>query len=356
MNTSTLLSAEVLAALAAHAGAADGEATWPAASWEAVRAAGVLTWCIPTEYGGLGLAGADLLAGYERLAGACLTTCFILSQRDAACRRIRDHGSPTLCRELLRPLACGGRFATVGLSHLTTSRQHGQPAMRAEERAGGFLLDGAMPWVTGAEHADFFITGGVLADGRQVLMVLPADSRGVTVGRPLDLMALTGSLTTEVRCERVEVAGRWLLAGPAEKVLAVGRGGTGGLETSCLALGLAASAIDYLKQEAGRRSDLQGSTDRLEQARQNARTEMYRLAREGGTSEAALALRARVNTLVLRATQAALTASKGTGFLRDHPAQRWARQALFFLVWSCPRPAADATLAYIAGPAEPVCP
>jgi hypothetical protein len=39
-----------------------------------------------------------------------------------------------------------------------------------------------------------------------------------------------------------------------------------------------------------------------------------------------------------------LTASKGTGFLRDHPAQRWARQALFFLVWSCPRPAAEATL------------
>jgi alkylation response protein AidB-like acyl-CoA dehydrogenase len=57
-----------------------------------------------------------------------------------------------------------------------------------------------------------------------------------------------------------------------------------------------------------------------------------------------MTLRARANALVLSATQAALTVSKGSGFLRQHPAQRWARQALFFLVWSCPGPAATATL------------
>jgi alkylation response protein AidB-like acyl-CoA dehydrogenase len=356
MSASTLLPDDVLADLSTHAGAADMEPVWPAASWDAVRAAGVLGWCIPTAYGGLGLMGAALLEGYERLAGACLTTCFILSQRDAAARRIRDHGSEALCRELLRPLACGGRFATVGLSHLTTSRQFGQPAMRAETRPTSFVLDGTMPWVTGAEQADYFITGAVLEDGRQILTVLPRETKGVTVGRPLDLMALTGSLTTEVMCERVEVDRRWLLAGPAEKVLTVGRGGTGGLETSCLALGLAGAAVEYLKQEAARRPDLQGSAQRLEQARQNVRGELYRLATGGGTAEAALALRARANTLVLRATQAALTASKGTGFLRSHPAQRWARQAMFFLVWSCPRPAAEATMAYLTGPEEPVCP
>ena len=39
-------------------------------------------------------------------------------------------------------------------------------------------------------------------------------------------------------------------------------------------------------------------------------------------------VRGRCNTLVLNATQAYLTARKGTGFLRTEPAQRWARQAL----------------------------
>ena len=91
-------------------------------------------------------------------------------------------------------------------------------------------------------------------------------------------------------------------------------------------------------------------------ARQSLRQEMHRLAEEGSTTQAAAALRARANSLVLRATQAALTASKGSGFMRQHAAQRWARQALFFLVWSCPRPAAEATLAALAPPEAFACP
>jgi alkylation response protein AidB-like acyl-CoA dehydrogenase len=347
---------EALRVLAANANRADAEQVWPAASWEALRQAGVLGWSIPTEYGGQGWSSIDLLQGSERLAGACLTTCFILSQREAAVRRLLDSGNPELCRELLRPLACGGRYATVGLSQLTTSRQHQQPAMRAEETATGFVLDGTMPWVTGAPQADHFIAGAVLADGRQVVVVLPGDLPGVSVCPPLDLMALQGSLTGEVRCDRVTVDRRWLLAGPAERVLAIGgRGGTGGLETSCLALGLAGAAIRYLSDEAVARPELHTTAERLEHAGQLLRQDMHRLARDGSTPEAASALRARANSLVLRATQAALTASKGMGFLRDHPAQRWARQAMFFLVWSCPRPAAEATLAYLAPAGGPEC-
>jgi butyryl-CoA dehydrogenase len=163
-------------------------------------------------------------------------------------------------------------------------------------------------------------------------------------------------LTAEIRCENVVLDKRWLLAGPAERVMASGRGGTGGLETSCLALGLAGRAVEYLNTEARMRQELQLTAERLEHSRQSLRQEMHQLAEGSCTAEAAAALRARANSLVLRATQAALTASKGSGFLRNHPAQRWARQALFFLVWSCPRPAAEATLATLAPPEAFACP
>jgi alkylation response protein AidB-like acyl-CoA dehydrogenase len=358
MESQKAVPADVLGELTAHARAADGEAVWPAASWEALRRGGVLGWSIPPGYGGQGRGGADLLDSYMALAGACLTTCFILSQRDAACRRIRDSGNEVLCRELLPPLAEGGTFATVGLSQLTTSRQHVKPALVAKAAGDSFVLQGGMPWVTGAAKADFFITGAVLEDGRQVLAALPRCLPGVEVGPPLELMALEGSLTAEVRCEGVVLERRWLLAGPAERIMAGGRGGTGGLETSCLALGLAGAAIDYVSQEAGARPELRTTADRLEEGRRAVRHDLYRLAggeRRGVSPpvpEDAAALRGRANTLVLRATQAALTAAKGSGFLRHHPAQRWARQALFFLVWSCPRPAAEATLAYLAPPPD----
>jgi alkylation response protein AidB-like acyl-CoA dehydrogenase len=346
-----LLRDEDFAALRGRAEAADRRPDWPAASWDVVRRAGVLEWSIPTTYGGQERDGAAQLYGFEALASACLTTAFILSQREAAVRRIRDSGREDLCRELLRPLACGGRFATVGLSQLTTSRQHGGPALRVEETAAGFVLDGAMPWVTGADHADHFVTGGVLPDGRQVLLVLPGDSPGVSVGPPMDLASLAGSRTAEVTCNHVTVNRHWLLAGPVENVFKSGsRGGTGGLETSCLALGLAGAAIDGIFDEAKLRPDLAELAERLEADRTEIRDDMHRLASGGSAAPtAALDLRAKANALVLRATQAALTACKGAGFLHPHPAQRWARQALFFLVWSCPRPAAVATLDILMG-------
>ena len=58
-----------------------------------------------------------------------------------------------------------------------------------------------------------------------------------------------------------------------------------------------------------------------------------------------MALRVDCTVLALHATQTALTVAKGAGFVAPHPVQRWARQALFFLVWSCPRPAAEGILA-----------
>src|SRR5260370_2827708 len=121
---------DVLNVLASHAQKADAAPVWPETSWQALCHGGVTAWCVPRAFGGQERDAAALLDGYGHLAGACLTTCFILSQRDAACRRIRDSGNEALCRELLPPLARGETFATVGLSQLTTSRQHVAPPLR----------------------------------------------------------------------------------------------------------------------------------------------------------------------------------------------------------------------------------
>jgi alkylation response protein AidB-like acyl-CoA dehydrogenase len=360
------------ARLAQHAGEADAQTVWPKKSWDVLGEIGSFGWSIPEPYGGQGWNGLQILHGYEKLAGACLTSCFILSQRDGACRRIRDSGNDFACRELLPRLARGERFATVGLSHLTTSRQHLQPALTAKSEGEKITLNGAMPWVTGAAQADHIVTGATCHDGQQILLVLPTEIEGVHVGPPLNLMALAGSITAEVHCHNVEVDRKWLLAGPSERVMSQGKGGTGGLETSCLALGLVSAALTYLHEESAARPDLTPRVQRIQLEFQELRNEMLRLAdpspaplspltppplprgeRGGGEGDPAIVLRGRANSLVLRATQFALTAAKGAGFLKQHPAQRWARQAMFFLVWSCPRPAAEATLSYLVNQ-EPV--
>jgi alkylation response protein AidB-like acyl-CoA dehydrogenase len=339
--SSISLDPAMLAGLAEAAASADDCADWPAASWQRLCAAGVLAWSIPKQHGGAGLSGVDLLWGYEQIASACLTTAFVLSQREGAVRRLLASTNSSLTARWLPRLARGEAFATVGLSQLTTSRQHLAPSLRAQQHGDLFELDGVIPWVTGADHADVIVVGATLADNRQILLALPRLHPGVAVEAPAPLMALAGSRTSQIRLDGVRLGADCLIAGPAEKIMAGRPGGVGGLETSSLALGHAGAAITWLHDEAQHRPDLAGAAERFEAARRQTRTCLHELAQGSPTPEAIVALRVDCTLLALRAAETAMTVAKGTGFVKPHPAQRWARQALFFLVWSCPRPAAE---------------
>jgi alkylation response protein AidB-like acyl-CoA dehydrogenase len=323
---------------------------WPAEQVAACAAAGVYRWFVPETLDGFGWSEPDVLRGYLRLSAACLTTTFILTQFTSALRRIVDSDNEPLCHRILPGLLDGRHFTTVGISHLTTSRRHlARPVLQAEETSDGFVLDGYSPWVTGAAYAQSVVVGATLADRRQVLVSLPTDISGVSAPPPARLVGLSASCTGELRCERVVVARDRLLAGPAENVMAGKVGGkTGGQQTSALAIGLAEAALDFLAAEAEKRPDLSEPLESLQAEVAGARDDLLALA-AGDQPCTTEAIRARANSLVLRATQAALAAAKGTGYALGHPAGRWCREALFFLVWSCPQPVTAANLCELAG-------
>jgi butyryl-CoA dehydrogenase len=332
--------------LEAMAEEADRSSAWPAASWDGLCSAGVPGWSIPTESGGTGLKPVELLAGFEQIARRCLTTAFILSQREAAVRHLLK--GPTHLKDRFLPqLVTGETYLTVGLSQLTTSRQHLGPALRAMPLSeGGYQLEGEIPWVTGADRAIAVVAGATLPDARQLLVVVPAERLTGMIEPPLPLAAIIGSRTSLIRCQSVKVGPDCILAGPAESVL--GKIGGGGLDTSCLAIGLSAAAIDFIQRESDARAELKLVASRFTSALSEARRRLHHLAEFATDPTEALALRLDCTKLVLRATQAALMVAKGVGFVAPHPAQRWIRQAMFFLVWSCPRPVAEGVLADLA--------
>ena len=330
----------------------------PAASWPEEQLAccgrqGVFEWFLAPQWGGQAWSDADVIRGYLALSASCLTTSFVITQRTAACQRIAASENETVKRQLLPDLASGSIFATVGISHLTTSRRHlRKDVLRAAETPAGFRLDGFSPWVTGAPSAEFVVTGATLDDGRQIMIVLPTDTPGVSVPAAADLVALSESQTGPVQCDRVEVHRRWLLAGPVENVMQQGVGArTGGLQTSTLAIGLAGTAIDYLDQETTKRPDLEPPTESLRSDWQVLKDQLLDAA-AGESVCSNEELRSRANSLVLRSTQAALSAAKGSGYVTGHPAGRWCTEALFFLVWSCPQTVVAANLCELAGLSE----
>lgn len=339
--------------LRAKADETDARGIWPREQLDLCAASGVFRWFLPPQHGGFGWNDSDVLRGYLKLSSACMTTAFVLTQRAGACRRIVVSENEPLQNELLPGLADGTTFATVGVSHLTTSRQHlAQPVLRATLEGEGYLLDGYSPWVTGATHADTIVMGATLTDDRQVLLAVPTDIPGVRVLQPERLIGLSASHTGRVECREARVPTHRLLAGPVENVMAQGAGArTGGLETSCLAVGLAKSAIDFLLKEAVRRPDLTDPTEALDGERQRIEADLIAAA-AGQPACTPAELRARANSLALRASQSALAAAKGAGYVLGHPAGRWCREALFFLVWSCPQPVMNANLCELAGIAE----
>jgi len=340
--------ARLLSRLRDQSAPLDNSGEWPQIQFDWLAESGILSWVIPKTYGGSEVSKLEMVQGYEALAAACLNTAFILTQRNGACQRIADCGNEGLKQRLLPQLARGECFATVGISHLTTSRQYLQtPAVQAELQGDEIRLNGIVPWVTGSAHAQWIVTGGTCSDGRQVLLALPTDAPGVTRQPHAKLMALTSSHTASVALKDVLLPPALLLAGPVPEVMKLGHGGgTGSQVTSTLAVGLSARMLDLIQQQARIREELNDTTDQFESELAQLRNDLFRSVEESnadyealaGTPPSAATIRQRANSLVLRITQAAMAITKGAGYVQGHPVERSVREAMFFLVWSCPQP------------------
>lgn len=309
----------------------------------------VYRWFVPSEFGGFGWKTPEIIAGYLQLSQASLSTAFVLTQRSGAVKRISTSENESLKADLLPPLASGDCFATVGISHLTTSRRHlGKPVLRAEKVPGGFRLNGFSPWVTGVTFADYVVVGATCDDETEILVCVPTDLPGISRPEPPQLVALSDSFTGELRLDSVVVDDQFLVGGPLRNIMSAGSGGnTGGLQTSTLALGLTSAALDYIDEQSQIREGFDRPAAHLREQWQAAREQLLAVAagEPGCTNEA---LRSQANSLVLRSTQAALMVAKGAGYCQGHPVGRWCQEALFFLVWSCPQPVAESNLCELA--------
>lgn len=357
--------------IAEASGDVSSAAVWPEQQLDILAGSIAALGGIPGDFGGVSASSTDLLSAFMELSRHCLTTAFVLSQRNAAIQRITSSENRELKANLLPELAANELFATVGISHLTTSRRHlPEPPVRVERVDAGFILDGEVPWVTGADKADVIVTGGVLPQGKQVLLALHTNTAGVSVSEPLPLLALNGSRTAAINLHQVYVPLQHLLFGPVDNVMKDAGVSAGSLLTTALVIGHSQNALAHLLVEVGRRPELAEVANAFQSELRQLEGDVFDAAanidtRADENQETSTAtdgnltcgpmsaeqLRERANSLVLRVTQALLAVSKGAGFLRGHPAARLMNEALFFLVWSCPQTVMLAGLSDLTRPA-----
>lgn len=314
---------------------------WATGALADLASAGLLAAFIDADCGGTAASEPERQAIFVAIAERCLTTALAVSQWAAAVRLLQHLGAHARQR-WLPALARGDAFTTVGISQLSTSRQHlGTAAVRATCGPSGWRLQGTCPWVTGADSVDTIVTGAATDEG-PMFFVVETRADGVIIEPPLDMLALAGSRTSAVRLENVR---------PAEVIAPSTEGGlrTGGLATSALAIGATRASVAVLHGEAEQRPGLRPIAQRLLAEVDRLHNSLMQAAAGGIEPPARDQLRADANSLVVRASQAALTASKGAGFVAGHPAERLVREAMFFLVWSCPQAVSDAVMCELSG-------
>ncbi len=328
----------------------DSHPLWPTDTLEAYAAFGGWRWGVPEAFGGTALSALEQVQIYEAVARGDLSTALIITQRDGACDLLnRGHNEP-LKREWLSAMALGERFASIGIAQLTTSRgPGGKPHLVAMRDGMDWILDGAMPWVSGAPGCDAIVAGAVCdpkagprADDPppgQLLALVDVSEPGVTVEAPLQLVAVNPSCTSRVRCERVRIPASRIIRGPQADALQR-RAPVKSLVVIAAGLGAAGALLEQVtSSNSGRGPVFEMHVESVTDDFNRLRDEIYGYAKQLGAEEVEIPktdLRARVNSLGVRLAILSTTLGQGRGFVLGHPAQRLMRETMFFLVWSAP--------------------
>ncbi|MDT0477972.1 acyl-CoA dehydrogenase family protein [Streptomyces sp. DSM 41014] len=255
---------EVLTALRAEAG--DDISGRPSDGvLAALATTGVLRLPIATEYGGLGADWREANAVIAALARADASVAIIVFLHYAALSRIIAYGSDEQRKRLLMAVTRDDRIFASSWSEPGADAAKQNISTRATQRAeGGWELDGAKTFTTGAGVADLYLvlaqTGEGGAQGsygrsNQGIFVVDSTQPGFVVDGLLDLSGMRRSATGLIKLSGYVAEAGDVLTHSRETPEAIGHPHTLGLTLGAVALGVAEEAHDTAV-EVGRRRDL----------------------------------------------------------------------------------------------------
>jgi alkylation response protein AidB-like acyl-CoA dehydrogenase len=236
-----------------------------------------------------------------------------------------------------------------------------------DEATDEWILNGTKTWITNGGIADVHVVvASVDSDLRsrgQASFVIPPNTPGLSQGSKFKKHGIRASHTAEVVLEDVRVPGRMLLGGKErlDERLARAREGQrsrkqGAMSTfeasrptvGAQALGVARAsyeyALDYAKERVqfGRPIIMnQAIAFKLADMRTEidaARLLVWRaawMARNGKPFEAGEGSMSKLKAgeVAVRATEEAIQILGGAGYVREHPVERWARDAKIFTIF-----------------------
>lgn len=166
----------------------------PAGHLARLAAAGLYGLFGPQRAGGL---AADPATGWrvvETLAAGCLATTFVWIQHHSALRAVVDSTTLELREQRLAGMCRGDWRAGIAVAGI----RPGAAGVSARRVAGGWLLTGTVPWVTGWGMIDIILTAAHAPEGTILWTLVDATVSPTLSVERLHLVAVQASATVVV--------------------------------------------------------------------------------------------------------------------------------------------------------------
>ena len=334
--------------IAPHAAAADRDAAFPQASFDACVEMELPALGIPEAYGG---AGADMVTQAimaEELARVCASTAVTLLISKLGMLPVMNWADEELKRAYLPKVASGEYQASYCLSEADAGSDVASMRTRAVRDGDHYVLTGAKHWITNAGVSDTYTVFAVTdpaAGRRGISCFLVEAGWGVEVAAHEDKMGLRGSPTAAVTFDGVRVP-------VTHRIGDEGSGFTIAMHTldrsrptiGSQAVGIAQGAIDAAAAYMGERTAFGRPIADLQVLRfmladmamrtEAARTLIYRACSliENGAPEGELTMvgamaKCFASDTAMSVTTDAVQLLGGYGYTKDFPVERFMRDA-----------------------------
>ncbi|GAC1605876.1 MAG: acyl-CoA dehydrogenase family protein [Ramlibacter sp.] len=330
--------------LAQQVDAIDGQGHYPEAVLRDLAGLGAMSAHLDAP------AGADdvflAIQAMAEVSRVCGATGFMMWCQAVCGLYMQQSGNPALLGDALQQHVLGTRLGGTALSNpMKTYAQIESLLLKATPVAGGYLVNGALPWVSNLapDHycgAVAAVMDGAVPAGREVMFLLRCDAPGVELRECPSFSAMEGTGTYAIRLTDHFVGAAEVIADPARPYIARIRATFVMLQCG-MAIGVAQGAIDSMwdvEAQLGHVNQfLEDRPDAL-QAELDALTSRIRTLAATPLDPSneffidVLDARSHGAELCLRAAQSALLHQGARGYLMTSAVQRRVRESHFVAI------------------------
>ncbi|MBS1963698.1 MAG: acyl-CoA dehydrogenase family protein [Bdellovibrionales bacterium] len=200
---------EIIPKAAAH----DKEGKFPREIAEKAWELGLVNTHVPAEYGGLGLGTLDGCLITEELAYGCTGICTALEANSLASAPVIVAGNDEQKKEFLGQLTEAPKFAAYCVTEPGAGSDVSGIRTMAKKDGSDYVIDGSKMWITNASVASwYFVLAYTDPSAKHKGMsgfLVPADTKGITVGKKEWNMGQRASDTRGITFEGVRIPERY---------------------------------------------------------------------------------------------------------------------------------------------------